>query len=135
MKRLIYLSLIILLASCQKGPIEIEREIETDVTLEDAFVHSAYFWFKEGTTAEEIDAFKASSERLREIETVRSFYAGPPADTDRPVIENSYDYAIVFLFKDLEAQEYYQQHPLHLELIEKHSEMWEKVMVTDVDLN
>ncbi len=133
MKRLTLLFIVSLFAfACQKAPVEIEEEIETD--LEDAFVHTAYFWFKEGTSQEQIEAFKASSERLREIETVQGYFAGGPAPTTRPVIENSYDFAIAFLFKDLEAQEYYQKHQLHLDLIENHQDIWERVMVTDIDL-
>ena len=121
-------------AACHKyEPVEVETQVE--IAPADAFVHTAYFWFKEGTTSAQISDFKSSSEKLREIETVQGYYAGSPAPTTRAVIENSYDFAIVFLFKDLEAQEYYQKHPLHLELIEKHQDIWEKVMVTDVDLN
>lgn len=134
MKKLIpVLALLVFIIACQKAPVEIEKEIETDIR--DAFVHTAYFWFKEGATEEQVSAFKMASEKLREVETVLGYFAGAPAPTTRPVIENTYDYAIVFLFEDLEAQEYYQQHPLHIELIENHQDIWEKVMVTDVDLN
>ena len=134
MKKLIPLfTILIFTFACQKSPIEIDKDVEVD--LEDVFVHTAYFWFKEGTSTERIAAFKASSEKLREIETVMGYFSGSPAPTTRPIIENSYDFAIVFLFEDLEAQNYYQEHPLHLELIEKHQDIWERVMVTDVDLN
>lgn len=134
MKRLIpVLALLVFVIACQKAPVEIEKEIEADI--QDAFVHTAYFWFKEEATSEQITAFKAASEKLREVETVLGYFAGAPAPTTRPVIENTYDYAIVFLFEDLEAQEFYQQHPLHLAMIEKHQDIWERVMVTDVDRN
>lgn len=115
-------------SSCQ-----IEREVEFDIAFEDAFVHSAYFWFKEDATEEQISAFKEDSEKLKEIKTVKGFYTGKPANTNRPVIENTYDYALIFLFEDLEAQEYYQKDPLHVALIEKHAPIWERVMVTDVE--
>ncbi len=115
-------------SSCQ-----IKKEVQIDFDSEDAFVHSAYFWFKEDVTEEQIEAFISDSEKLREIKTVKGFFTGKPANTDRPVIENSYDYAVIFLFEDLEAQEYYQKDPLHLEMIEKHSSIWERVMVTDVE--
>lgn len=132
MKKLLpLLALLIFSIACQKGPVEIEKEVETD--LEDAFVHTAYFWYKEGSSAEEISAFEANSEKLRNIETVQAFFAGPPAATNRAIIENTYDYAIVFLFKNLEDQEYYQEHPIHKQLIVDHEHMWERVMVTDVD--
>jgi len=84
-------------------------------------------------TEDQKAAFITDCEKLAEIETVRAFYSGSPANTDRDVIENTYDYAVVFHFKDLEDQEYYQQHPLHLKMIEMHQEKWEKVMVTDIE--
>lgn len=112
---------------------EIKRDVKVEIKVEDAFVHSAYFWFKEDATQAQIDAFIADSEKLRDIKTVKGFFAGKPANTDRPVIENTYDYAVVFLFEDFEAQEYYQQDQIHLDLIENHSSIWERVMVTDIE--
>lgn len=96
------------------------------------FIHTAYFWLKEGVTEAEKDAFIQDSKGLANIETVLAFYDGEPAPTNRDVVENTYDYAIVFHFADLEAQEFYQGAPLHKALIEKHEHLWEKVMVTDI---
>lgn len=107
--------------------------VSSEEKLESAFIHTAYFWFKEDATEQQIIAFKKASNRLAEIETVKFFHAGPPASTTREVIENTYDYAIVFHFKDLEAQEVYQNAPLHLQMIEDYSGIWERVMVTDIN--
>ena len=101
--------------------------------LEHPFIHTAYFWLKEGVSEQEVEAFKADCEKLADIETVRAFYPGKPANTTREVIENTYDYAVVFHFKNLEDQEYYQKHPLHLEMIERHQHLWQRVMVTDIE--
>lgn len=101
--------------------------------LDNPFIHTAYFWLKEDLDPRDIAAFKEDCEKLKEIETVQAFYTGIPASTNREVIENTYDYAIVFHFKDLADQEYYQGHPLHLEMIEKHQAKWERVMVTDIE--
>lgn len=107
--------------------------VGSEEVLEKPFVHTAYFWFKESATQQQIADFKKGAERLKEIETVRFFHAGPPAPTTRDVIENTYDYAVVFHFKDLEDQEFYQKAPLHLQMIEDHSDIWERVMVTDIN--
>lgn len=112
---------------------EINHSVDIKKDMSDSFVHSAYFWFKAGTSQDRIEAFIKDAEKLKEIETVRGFFSGPPAPTTREVIENTYDYAVVFLFEDLEAQEFYQKAPLHLEMIEKHADIWERVMVTDVE--
>ncbi|OEK06264.1 hypothetical protein BFP71_00890 [Roseivirga misakiensis] len=109
--------------------------VSEEKRLENPFVHTAYFWFKESATTQQIEDFKESAKRLAEIETVKFFHAGEPAPTTREVIENTYDYAVVFHFKDLEAQEFYQKAPLHIQMIEDHSEIWERVMVTDISNN
>jgi len=127
MKNLYLFFFIVVFASCQT-----QHTTDEERTLEHPFIHTAYFWLKPGLTPGEKEAFILDCEKLKEVETVRAFYSGSPANTNREVIENSYDYAVVFHFKDLKDQEYYQQHPLHLEMIEKHQDKWEKVMVTDI---
>ena len=37
----------------------------------------------------------------------------------RPVVEDSYDYAITVVLKDMEAHDHYQVDPIHLEFIDK----------------
>ncbi len=127
MKNVLGFSLLLLIVTAGCGV-----KVDSEQVNAQSFIHTAYFWFKAEATEAQIQAFKADSERLAEIETVKFFHAGEPAPTDRPVIENSYDWAIVFHFKDLAAQEFYQKAPLHLEMIEKHQSIWEKVMVTDI---
>jgi len=128
MKTTYFLLSIVLFVSCQS-----EQNSNEDELTEHPFVHTAYFWFTPGLSLDEKESFIRDCEKLREVETVQAFYSGGPANTNRAVIENTYDYAVVFHFKDLEDQEYYQQHPLHLSMIEKHQDKWAKVMVTDIE--
>lgn len=124
--------ILILLAACHPSE-STSEDVSTDTSLENPFIHTAYFWLKEGVSDVEKAAFISDCEKLAEVETVKAFYSGSPANTNRDVIENTYDYAVVFHFENLEDQEYYQQHPLHLEMIEKHQDKWERVMVTDIE--
>lgn len=124
--------LIFIVSSCSINLDTDKKKTSESEHLDSPFIHTAYFWFKEEATKEQIEAFKKDSERLAEIKTVKFFHAGKPAPTNRPVIENSYDWAIIFHFKDLEDQDFYQKASLHLEMIEKHQAIWEKVMVTDI---
>ncbi|MFY0593833.1 Dabb family protein [Roseivirga sp.] len=141
MKKIILLStftISLLLAGCQAKVSDATVSVVSAKSverLENPFVHTAYFWFKDSATEEQIADFKKGADRLAEIETVKFFHAGAPAPTTREVIENTYDYAVVFHFKDLEAQEFYQQAPIHLQMIEDHSDIWERVMVTDISNN
>lgn len=132
MKYLSAFLLLFLLAACNSSESKSE-DISSHTPLENPFIHTAYFWLKEDVSDMEKAAFIRDCEKLAEVETVRAFYSGSPANTDRDVIENTYDYAVVFHFENLDDQEVYQQHPLHLEMIEKHQEKWERVMVTDIE--
>lgn len=127
MKKFSFLFVLILIVACSKS------ERSTQLYLKEPFIHTAYFWLNDGLSKGEIESFIKDCEKLKEIETVQAFYTGKPAPTNRDVIENTYDYAIVFHFNDLAGQEYYQQHPLHLEMIEKHQSKWERVLVTDIE--
>lgn len=134
MKRFcLYFLLLSAVVSCQsKGETTNTNTPEGVTTLENPFIHTVYIWFKEGITDEQKAQMYADTEGLREIEVVRALYTGKPADTDRPIVERSYDYAIVVHFEDLAAHDSYQQHPTHLALLENHSALWERVMITDI---
>jgi hypothetical protein len=51
----------------------------------------------------------------------------------RPVIEDSYDYAITVVLKDMEAHDHYQVDPIHLDFIDKCKDFWERVVIYDAD--
>lgn len=136
MKRLFTsLLLCFLISSCQQGSEasdSTQLEFSDHASLEDPFIHSVYFWFKEGTTEAQIEAFIADTEAFTEIETVKALYSGKPAPSQpRPVVENSYDFSVIIHFEDLAGHDVYQKHPMHLAMIEKHSDIWERVMVLD----
>ena len=125
-----------LLASCERGTkvsYATHIELNGDAVLEDPFIHSVYFWFKKSTTPEQLETFYADTEKLREIEVVKALYTGKPASTDRPIVERSYDFAVIVHFEDLASHDVYQKHLIHLELLEKHASIWEKIMITDVE--
>ena len=138
MKKLLGLSLFILiiLISCEvKKEVKVEKSDKLEKTLkrDNVLVHTAYFWFKATATPEQVKAFKEDTERLRDIEQVKALYYGAPAATDRPVVEKSYDFAVVVHFENLAAHDIYQAHDIHQNLLKNHSALWERVMVTDVD--
>lgn len=137
MKRFFALFLVCcLIASCEretKVSYATQVALKGEAALKDPFIHSVYFWFKEGTTPEQLETFYADTEKLSEIEVVKALYTGKPASTDRPIVERSYDFAVIVHFEDLAGHDVYQKHPIHLELLEKHASLWERIMITDVE--
>jgi hypothetical protein len=99
---------------------------------ESVLVHTVYFWFTEEADEEDSRLFHSELKKLSNIPLVKQKYIGVPASTEqRDVIDNSYDYSITFIFESKEAEKAYQQHPDHLEFIDRNAHLWEKVRVYD----
>jgi gamma-glutamyltranspeptidase len=129
MKKLLLLIAIVGFTACGSADQESANKAEPDKP----FIHTAYFWFKDSVRQDESDAFYASTEKLREIGVVLALYTGKPANTTRATVERSYDYAVVIHLKDLAAHDVYQKDPIHLKILADFSDLWEKVMITDIE--
>ena len=129
MKKLLFLISVVGFTACGSTNQESVKKAELDKP----FIHTAYFWFKDSVSQERLDAFYASTEKLSEIDVVMELYTGKPANTTRPIVERSYDYAFVVHLKDLAAHDAYQKDPIHLKMLADFSGLWEKVMITDIE--
>lgn len=128
--------LVTLLPSCNvKKEVIVTRADKTEHSKKpgNLMVHTAYFWFKESATHEQIENFKKEADGLRDIEVVEALYYGVPSATNRSSVEKSYDFAVVVHFENLAAHDIYQSHDIHQTLLKNHSAIWERVMVTDID--
>ena len=97
-------------------------------------IHTVIFWLKNDLSEDQKNIFKNEVKALGEISSVEDFHLGTPASTPkRPVVEDSYDFAITVVLKDMAAHDDYQADPIHLEFIEKCKEMWERVVIYDAD--
>jgi hypothetical protein len=96
------------------------------------FIHTVYFWLHEGTPESArrqlIDDCRSI---LGGIPTVRQLWAGPPAGTPRDVVDNSYGCGLTVIFEDSTGHDVYQDHPLHVEFIERNNAHWRRVQVYD----
>tara|TARA_A200000159_G_C7165281_1_gene273057 strand:- start:53 stop:352 length:300 start_codon:yes stop_codon:yes gene_type:complete len=96
--------------------------------------HTVIFWLKKDLSEDQKVVFTNEVKTLGEIPSVESFHLGTPAPTPkRPVIEDSYDYAITVVLKDMNAHDDYQMDPIHLDFIDKCKDMWERVVIYDAD--
>ena len=97
-------------------------------------IHTVIFWLKNDLSEDQKNIFKNEVKALGEISSDDDFHLGTPAPTPkRPVVEDSYDFAITVVLKDMAAHDDYQTDPIHLEFIEKCKEMWERVVIYDAD--
>jgi hypothetical protein len=97
------------------------------------FVHSVYFWLKDGLSSEDLQHFKKELLSLTKIETVRASYVGVPADTNRPVIDRSYSYGLVLVFDDKQGHDVYQEHEVHDRFRNECSVFWTRVLIYDFE--
>ncbi len=95
-----------------------------------AFVHTVFFWLNE-PTKENLAKLKEGVLSLSAVETISAGHIGTPASTRRAVIDHSYDLSLTFIFKDKQAQDIYQDHPLHTSFVENYKHLWSKVQVYD----
>ncbi|WP_460945019.1 Dabb family protein [Spirosoma daeguense] len=95
------------------------------------FVHTVFFWMKHPENKADHDALRAGLESLKEISDISVAYVGTPAETRRPVIDHSYDFALTLVFADKAAHDTYQEHPIHLKFVADCAHIWEGVKIYD----
>lgn len=95
------------------------------------FVHHVYFWLKNPASEADRKKLLEGLNSLKPIETIKQIHVGKPANTDRDVIDTSYDFSLLLIFDNLEDQEVYQEHPIHLAFVDKYASLWSKVVVYD----
>jgi len=96
-------------------------------------VHHVFFWLKNPNSKEDRDKLVAGVKTLSKIPTVRKLHVGVVASTEkRDVVDNSWGVSELMFFSDLEGQQTYQTHPIHLAFIKNYSDLWEKVIVYDI---
>jgi hypothetical protein len=95
------------------------------------FVHHVYFWLKNPNSEADKAKLLEGLNKLAKVPTIRMVHIGTPATTNRSVIERSYAISWLCFFDNLEEEEIYQKHPIHLKFVEDYSYLWEKVIVYD----
>lgn len=96
--------------------------------------HHVYFWLTEAkNNPADRAVFEKALAGLLEIPLVASGRWAVPADVEiRPVVDQSWDYALTMRFATLEDHNLYQDHPVHSAFIQNHKDWWAKVRVSDL---
>jgi Stress responsive A/B Barrel Domain len=100
-------------------------------TAKELFVHHVYFFLKSPNNEADKTKLLEGLEKLSKVPTIRMVHIGSPASTNRSVIERGYSVSWLCFFDNLEEQEIYQKHPIHLKFVDDYSYLWEKVIVYD----
>jgi len=110
---------------------KIEKEQDVKAS-KGEFAHVVLFWLKNPDNQQERKKFEASlGTFVKNSKYIKSMHFGPPANTDRPVIDNTYTYCMILTFTSKEEQDKYQDEPGHKTFISESEDLWKKVTVFD----
>lgn len=94
--------------------------------------HNVYFWLHESTTEEQRSDFEKGLAALGDIDVVSRGSFGKAAGTpERPVTQNTFDYALVLEFEDVGKHNDYQVHPEHKVFVDSFGALFKEVRVFD----
>ncbi len=95
------------------------------------FIHSVYFWLKDDLDEKANLKFLEGLESLNNDPNVESSYAGPPVYSPRDVVDSSYTFGLVLVFKDKAGHDDYQTGASHQRFLEAHKDKWDRSLVYD----
>lgn len=83
------------------------------------FSHVVIFWTKTEKPDAADELIAGANKYLRPVPGIVNFHVGKMAKSHRDVVDQSYQVALNIQFENKAAQDAYQDHPLHLEFVEK----------------
>jgi Stress responsive A/B Barrel Domain len=96
------------------------------------FSHIVIFWTDPAKSGAAEQLAAGAEKYLRPIPGVQQFHVGRMVPSHRPVVDQSYQVALNLVFADKKAQDDYQDHPSHVEFVEKvFKPLCKKVVVYD----
>jgi hypothetical protein len=104
--------LLLLAPGCQTTP----RSAQDEIVL-NPVTHVVVCWLKNPGDARARQRIIESVQRLRTIPGVLDLQAGGVVPSDRPVVDSTYDLALVVTFANERALRAYDQHPVHQQLV------------------
>lgn len=83
------------------------------------FSHVVIFWTDPNKPSAADELLAGARKYLAGIPGTLHFHVGKMIGSHRPVVDQTYQIALNLTFKDKQAQDAYQDHPLHLEFVAK----------------
>jgi hypothetical protein len=83
------------------------------------FSHIVIFWTKPEAKNAADALIEGANKYLKDIPGILHFHVGKMVPSHRSVVDQSYQVGLNIVFKDKESQDKYQEHPRHIEFVEK----------------
>jgi hypothetical protein len=97
------------------------------------FLHCVYYWMRSDLSEAEKQTFLEKAQALIRLKSVKHGWFGKPAETDRPIIDRTYDYALVLVLEDAAGHDAFQADPEHHAIRNVVSGMWKKILIYDFE--
>jgi hypothetical protein len=98
------------------------------------FSHVVIFWTDPANPNAADELLAGLEKYLRPIPGVLHFHAGKMASSHRAVVDQTYQVALNIIFGDKKTQDDYQEHPSHLEFVNRvFKQTCQKVVVYDFE--
>lgn len=95
-------------------------------------IHHVFFWLKNPDSASDKQQLIDGLKKLKGIPSINEIHIGVLASTEkRDVVDTSWDVSEIMFFDNEAGQKIYQDHPIHLDFVDKCSHLWRKVLVYD----
>jgi hypothetical protein len=85
----------------------------------DSVEHVVVVWLKSPGNSEHRQRIIAESEVLLDIPGVTGLRAGVMVPSERPIVDSSFDVAMIISFTDTAAMQAYLDHPVHVKLVKE----------------
>lgn len=97
------------------------------------FTHVVIFWFNDNVDkAAALAQIRNDSETLlKPISGLKWYSIGTPANTPRPVVDSSHDFALCTVYEDRAGHDAYQIHPNHQQFLANNKPNFKKIVVYD----
>lgn len=97
------------------------------------FHHLVFFYLRKDLTPAERTQFETKLRGLDKIKSISSCYIGRPTVSDRPIVDSSYDFAEMFIFKSKAEHDAYQVDPIHVDFVQSCKPFWTAVKIYDFE--
>lgn len=94
--------------------------------------HLILIWQKPDTPPAQTQALLDGTKALSKIPGIKSLEIHTPISSDRPVVDDSFSYAVLMTFANEQDMLNYQQHPQHVKFIQENvKDKLEKLVIYD----
>ncbi len=125
MKRTVFLCWLLALSFCAPGHGADRSAQRVD--------HIVLVWFKQGTSVEHIQQVREKTLDLKRIPGMEDLHVGLALQSERPIVDDSFDLGISMRFNSVEAMHRYLTHPEHRAFVELNIEgKVDKLLVYDI---